>query len=102
VVGGRGRVRGQKIPKTDQSRICFFIIPCGVGVFELFAPKNVAVCPIRTAFLWSLAALHGIRGAGGTQEGSGCTSGGALKKNRKEEARLKKKWGKYYDFFGIP
>jgi hypothetical protein len=43
-----------------------------------------------------------LRGAEGTQEGSGRTSGGAWKKNRKEEAGLKKKWGKYYNFFGIP
>jgi hypothetical protein len=36
---------------------------------------NVAVCPVRTAF-GPLRYCMAFRGAGGTQEGSGCTPGG--------------------------
>ena len=38
--------------------------------------KNVAVCPVRTAF-GPLRCRMAFRGAGGTQEGSGCALGGA-------------------------
>ena len=36
---------------------------------------NAAVCPVRTAF-GPLRHCMAFRGAGGTQEGSGCTLGG--------------------------
>ena len=57
-----------------------------------FKLANAAVCPIRTAF-GPLRHCMALRGAEGTPEGGGRTSGGAQKKNRKEEARLKKKFG---------
>jgi hypothetical protein len=57
--------------------------------------------------LWSLARhCMALRGAEGTQEGSGRTSGGALKKKIEKRRRdfKKKNRGKCcsYNFFGIP
>jgi hypothetical protein len=54
--------------------------------------KDVVVCPVRTA-CGALRYCMSLRGAGGTQAGSGRTSGGAsfLFFNRKGEARQKKR-----------
>jgi hypothetical protein len=46
---------------------------------------NVAVCPVCTAF-GPLRYCIAFRGAGGTREGSGCTSG-VVKKKKKEKRR---------------
>ena len=67
-----------------------------------FKLANAAVCPIRTAF-GPLRHCMALRGAEGTPEGGGRTSGGALKKKSKRGGETKKKiWGKYYNFFGFP
>jgi hypothetical protein len=52
--------------------------------------------------LWSLAALHGIKGRRRYSGGEWAHLWWGLEKNRKEEAGLKHFWGKYYNFFGIP
>jgi hypothetical protein len=53
--------------------------------------KNAAVCPVRTAFGRPLRCCMALRGARGTQEGSGCTSGGACKNKSERGGGTKKK-----------
>jgi hypothetical protein len=54
--------------------------------------KNAAVCPVRTAF-GPLRCCMALRGAGGAQEGSGCTSSGRKKSERGGGTKKRKRRG---------